>query len=285
MNLDNKLYGLPTVYYLNLDNRVDRKNYMETQFNFWGIKNYERVSATKYLASRYDEWKHLLSNERQYAVNPMYTANFISHIELIKNWLDTTNEEYMIMLEDDYDLSLIKYWNFDWEYLMNNIPYDWDCVQLGYESLTCIHFFLHPKIPATYFGACMINRYYAEKLIRLYIKNNKFIIDNEFSDIRHLQRGHARGTVDYSICVNGKTYCLPLIPQNPKFSSYENFYEHNSRLDFQHIYVNYELYHQWWKTEHYKFSLQDFFTYGKPNDNEMTKSIKLKMSQNKISYT
>jgi hypothetical protein len=31
-------------------------------------------------------------------------------------------------MEDDTDLSLVKYWHFDWEYFMNNIPYDWDAV-------------------------------------------------------------------------------------------------------------------------------------------------------------
>jgi hypothetical protein len=91
---------------------------METQFDYWGIKNYHRVSGSKYLASEFDKWKPLISNEKEYDVNVVNLANFITHIEMIKNWLETTNDEYMIMMEDDYDLSLIEYWNFDWEYLM-----------------------------------------------------------------------------------------------------------------------------------------------------------------------
>jgi hypothetical protein len=39
VNLKDKLKGLPTIYYVNLDNRTDRKEYMESQFNYWGIKN------------------------------------------------------------------------------------------------------------------------------------------------------------------------------------------------------------------------------------------------------
>ena len=284
MDLKNKLKGLPPVYYINLDNRTDRREYMESQFDYWGIVDYHRVSASKYLASKFDEWKYLISNEKGYELNPMYNANFITHLEMIKNWLETTNDEYMIMMEDDYDLSLIEYWNFDWDYLMNHIPFDWDCIQLGFEAFNYIQFFLHPKIPATYFGACMINRYYAEKLIRLYIKNNKFIIDNEANDIRHLKKGHARGTSDYSICENGRIYCIPLIPQNPKFLSYESFYSHNCDQDFLHVHKTYELYYHWWKNEHHKFTLEDFFTYGKPNDWEMTKDVKLEKLKKKFNY-
>ena len=130
----------------------------------------------------------------------------------------------------------------------------------------------------------MINRYYAEKLIRLYIKNNKFIIDNEANDIRHLKKGHARGTSDYSICENGRIYCIPLIPQNPKFLSYESFYSHNCDQDFLHVHKSYELYYHWWKNEHHKFTLEDFFTYGKPNDWEMTKDVKLEKLKKKFNY-
>ena len=50
MDLTNKLDGMPTVNYFNLDNRTDRKDWMVSQFKKYGIK-YNRVSGTKYLAS------------------------------------------------------------------------------------------------------------------------------------------------------------------------------------------------------------------------------------------
>jgi hypothetical protein len=284
MDLKNKLKGLPPVYYVNLDNRTDRREYMETQFDYWGIKDYHRVSASKYLASKIDEWLPLISNKKEYQINPPYTANFITHLEMIKNWLETTNELYMIMMEDDYDLSLIEYWNFDWEYLMNHIPYDWDCIQLGFESFTYIHFFLHPKTPKTYFGACLINRNYAKKLIRLYLKDGKFIIDNEINDDKHLETNIANGTVDFSICNNGKVYCIPLIPQNPYYTSHENY--NDRKNDFlEHMFNSYNLYYKWWKEEHHKFPLEDFFRYNKPNDWEMTKDVKLEKLKKQLNYS
>lgn len=43
-----KLDNFPHVYYVNLDNRTDRKQYMEDQFEYWKL-NYTRISASKYL--------------------------------------------------------------------------------------------------------------------------------------------------------------------------------------------------------------------------------------------
>jgi len=285
MDLKNKLKGLPTIYYINLDNRIDRKEYMETQFEYWGIKNYCRVSGSKYLASKFDEWSHLVSNKKEHSLCLPNLGGFITHIEMIKNWLETTDEPYMLMMEDDYDLSLIEYWNFDWEYLMENIPYDYDCIQLGFESFSYIHFFLHPKIKSTYFGACLITRYYAQKLIRLYLKNNKFIVDNQNNDAAHLKKGLSMGSVDYTICNNGKVYCIPLIPQNPYWTSYENYDNRNNDDDFlEHMFNSYKLYQNWWKNDHHRFSLKDFFTYGKPNDWEMTREVKLVSLKKKLYY-
>ena len=269
MDLKNKLDNLPSVYYVNLDNRIDRREYMESQFNFWNIKDFKRISASKYLASKFDDWKHLINNERNldFSFKIPSIAGFITHIEMIKNWLEQANEKYFIMMEDDYDLSLIKHWNFDWNYLMNNIPFDWDCIQLGFESFSQIEFFLHPKRKNTYFGPCMINRLYAEKLIRLYFDGSKYIIDNEKNDLLHINCGISMGDVDYSICQNGKTYCIPLIPQNPHIKSHENFIQDDNR---DHVYFTYAAYYKWWNDYHHKFSLRDFFMHEKPNDNMMT---------------
>ena len=60
MDLKNKLKGLPKIYYLNLDSRPDRVEWMESQFDKYKISNYERYSASTYKASELDRWKHLI---------------------------------------------------------------------------------------------------------------------------------------------------------------------------------------------------------------------------------
>jgi hypothetical protein len=273
VDLNNKLKGLPTIYYVNLDNRIDRREWMESQFDHWKIKNFLRVSGTKYLASRHDEWKDKYIGEGHCFGQIQHTANAISHLEMIKNWLETTNDKYLLIFEDDADLSLIKYWNFDWEYLMNNIPYDWDCIQFAYLSKKRqVYFFLHPKpYFATYYGPCMINRHYAEKLIRLhYTNDNKINLTMKTNNNIFIREGN-KLTVDYFICGNGKTYCIPLLSSNVNFLSYEGYVENTGLIE--HATPLIMAFNDWWQNDHHKFSLEEFFTYGKRNDWQMTKDL------------
>jgi len=267
MDLKNKLKGLPTVYYLNLDNRIDRKEYMENQFDYWNIK-YKRFSGSNYLASEYDSWKHLIINYQNINMIPMCLGCLMSHLDMIEEWLNT-NEEYMIMMEDDYDLNLIEYWHFDWNYLMNNIPYDWDCIQIGFESRSLIHFFLHPKLRHTYHGACMINRDYAKKLLKLHKQNNQYKFDNIIADYDFIHGFPGPATVDYAITKPGKTYCLPLICINTELKSFEDYTERN----YPPQKFARKVFYDWWQNERDNFTLEDFFTYGKPYDHRMTKRV------------
>ena len=270
MDLNNKLKGLPTIYYTNLDNRTDRREYMESQFDRWGIKNFVRVSGTKYLASKHEEWRDKYVGEGHAWGQIQHTANAITHLEMIKNWLQTTNETYMLMMEDDIDLSTIEYWNFDWEYLMNNIPYDWDCIQFSCLVKRALKFFLTPKPDhGTYFGPCLINRHYAEKLIRLhYVDSDKINIEMKTRNKIFMNEADNKLTVDYFICENGRTYIIPLLKGNIDLLSYENYTVNQGLID--HASVTNEIFYDWWKNKHHKFSLEDFFTYGKPNDELMT---------------
>jgi hypothetical protein len=276
MNLHDKLKGLPTIYYINLDHRTDRKEYMESQFDYWGIKDYHRVSASKYLASEYNEWEHLVLDKFLY-FGIAAVANSITHIEMIKNWLETSNEPYMIMMEDDYDLSLIEHWNFDWEYLMNNIPENWDCIQLGFENPNIIPFFLHPVHYSSGFGPCLINRYYAKKIIRMHYVENKFKLNLEINEYN----SKAYGSVDEFIRLGGKTYSLPLITTNTNLGS--DYSPKGTPRPW--FFKCRELYYDWWQNEHHKFSLDDFFTYGKPNDYKMIKKVNFFKKNNNFNYT
>ena len=276
MNLQNKLKGLPIIYYTNLDHRIDRREYMETQFDYWGITNYHRVSSSKYLSTEEYKWEHLVL-DKFLCFGSAAVANSITHLKMIKNWLETTNDEYMIMMEDDYDLSLIEYWNFDWEYLMNHIPENWDCIQLGFENQHIIPFYLHPVHHNHTFGPCLINRNYAKKLIKLHCIEDKFKLNISTNDIRYKK---IYGMVDSFILEAGKTYSIPLITNNPDFGSDYNL-EQKARVWFRNCR---DLYYNWWKNEHHKFTLEDFFTYGKPNDYEMIREVDYKKKVNKTIF-
>lgn len=270
--IHHKLVGIPRIYYFNLDNRTDRKDYMENQFQKWGISNYKRISQSKYLASEMESWKNVFEGDiYSFGSSPHINANALVHLEFFQNWLTFTNDELLIIMEDDVDMDLIEYWHFDWNYLMNNLPYDWDCLQLGFESSTTMKFFLHPK-PAigTYFGPCLLNRRYVQKLVDLHIKNGKVILKQNVANWVMKQEG-GNITLDYFVTENGRVYCIPLFTTNNDLGSYET----NEQKTYPHHIISRDLCYDFWTNGRDVFCLEDFFAYGKPNDPQMTQNVKV----------
>jgi hypothetical protein len=261
--MSNKLEGLPPIFYLNLDEDVQRKNLLEEQFEKYKIKNFKRFSASKYTPENFEEWKDLV-HYSDITRTEDYTKICVSMstLEKVRWWLENTNEKYLILFEDDYDINLIDYWHFDWKYLMNTIPYDWDCIQLGFETHTCIHFFLHPKTVYSFYGPVLINRYFGEKLLRLHCINGKYLFHRKYGLRSNGINWRVIGMDDFFASC-GRTYEIPLITQN-------------CSLDIKpkpHHFACRELYYDWWENERDKFTLEEFFTYGKINDFKMTWSV------------
>jgi len=261
MNLKNKFKNFPHIYYFNLDNRQDRRKYMEDQFLYWKL-DFTRVSGSQFLASNINEWgrKYIHGNVEKI---PSYClGNTITHLEFLKKWYQTNDDEYVLLMEDDYDLNLFEYWNFDWDYLMNRIPYDWDCLQLGFESKEFIPFFLHPKLRHTFYGPVLLTRDYVSKILNIHCYGEKYVFDNK---IAHHDFGGSYGTVDYFIGHTGRTYCIPLITTNDDLTSSE----YGLDIQREHHERSKCAYYWWWMRQHLKYTLDEFFTYGKPNDNKM----------------
>ena len=259
--MSSKLDGIPNIYYLNLDSELDRRKYMEMQFEKWNINGVRRFSASNYSVEKYDSWKDILHFSEMISGknHRLAAAITLSTFEMIRYWLETTDEKYLILMEDDYDLNLIEYWHFDWEYLMKKIPYDWDCIQLGYESWNHVRFFLHPKDDTSGFGPILINRHFAQKLINLHFINGKYSLIRKYGP-QPVNKGYRIVSLDSFVCFLGKTYQLPLITQNP----------HLDKVPKRHHFICRDLYYNWWQNKRDCFSLEEFFSYGKNNDSEMT---------------
>ena len=213
--MSDKLSGIPSIYYLNLESKLDRRRYMEKQFENWNLHNVTRFSGSKYLAKNYDDWKNVLHLPDRIPERHRLIASItLSLLETIKYWLETTDEKHLILMEDDFDLNLIEYWHFNWEYLMSNIPYDWDCIQLGYTTGGYVRFFLCPKLTDSFWGPILINRHFAEKLINLHYFKEKYMLIRKYGH-HPFNTGYRVVSLDSFIPFLGKTYQLPLITQNP----------------------------------------------------------------------
>jgi GR25 family glycosyltransferase involved in LPS biosynthesis len=194
-----KLNGLPPIYYINLDGQPQRQTYMENQFKYWGIENYERLSAYD---GRVDDLGHLIVGRYPTDMTSGEIGCVTSHLKAIKHWLDTSDSEIAMFMEDDIDLQTASYWNFTWQDFISNIPYNWDCVQLAVICTGPLHANLHRRFINDFSTACYIlNRDYAKKLIKYHIRGDRYKLDNGVKP---------RPVADDLIYNSGNTYAVPL---------------------------------------------------------------------------
>jgi hypothetical protein len=279
MNLNDKLKNIPKIYYINLDERPDRKNYIESQFDELKINNWERYSASKYRVENLEDWQSLITHKlnAKRTASIISTAQSITYLNLIEDWLIKTSDKYAIIIEDDYNLLMSKYWHFDWEFFMNNIPYDWDIIQLSYENPFVYPWFLHPTLDSSGVGTLLINRHFAEKLIRLHKIDGKYCIDknrNKMSSLYWSSQEDPPNHIQEFLCIDylvkiGRSYSIPLMYSsvdwgktnelnNVSVSQYKCFKQCEYACKY------------WWIKLRDKFTLDEFFTYGKLNDRYMT---------------
>ena len=265
-----KTKGMPKVYYFNLDEDIERRNFMEFQFKKYGI-TFERISQSCYVQDNFDDWARKLEgyDSLKHFINPdtgfMYAANFLNHIEFMKTWLNNTNEKYLLIMEDDYDLSLIAYWHFDWKYFMEKLPADWQAIKLNCDDSNIIKFFLHRNYNDS-FGAMLFKRSFVKKIVDMYLNERGQIISYE----KRLFNIYGATIVDhYNVdltlgCLNA-LYTVPMITTEASFCTDDG--GSASKAVFRPIQ---RACHQWWRNERDFFTLKDFFTYNKPYDEKMT---------------
>jgi len=194
-----KLQNLPPLYYINLDGKPDRRKFMEDQFDYWQIENYERISAYD---GREDDLSDILKG--RYPDNMMSgeVGCVTSHLKAIKHWYETSDSPYAMIMEDDCVLDTVRYWGFTWGEFMTHLPYDWDMIQLAIINPGAVHIQLHQRFCNDFSTACyIITRHHAERLFRYHIRGDKYKLDNGVKP---------RAVADDLLYNSGVTYSIPL---------------------------------------------------------------------------
>jgi hypothetical protein len=253
-----KLRNIGPIYCINLDDQPERWEYMEDQFKYWEIENYTRISAYD---GREDDLSDILTGK--YPEN-MLTGEIgcvTSHLKAIKHWLDTSDSQYAIFMEDDCDLDLVKYWNFTWEDLYAHFPYDWDVVQLAIICTGDLHVKLHKRFVNDFSTACyVLHRHHAEKLVRLHVRGKKYKLDNGCKP---------RPVADDLIYNSGNTYAIPLLMYKIELGSSI----HPEHIDIFHR-GNHEALWNYWKNASAGVNIKEFMDYdpylGRITENSST---------------
>lgn len=195
-----KLKGLPPIYCINLDDQPDRWKYMEDQFKYWEIENYTRISAYD---GRSDDLGDILKGRYPDAMNSGEVGCVTSHLKALKHFVENTDDQCALIMEDDCDLSTVSHWQFTWKDFFSKIPYAYGVVQLAIINPAQISVQIHRRFVNDFSTACyLITRRHAEKLIHFHVRGDKYKLDNGC---------RPRAVADDLIYNSGNTYAIPLL--------------------------------------------------------------------------
>lgn len=245
----NKLNGFGPAYVINLKDHTHRLKNVKEQFKKYEITDYTIIEAV-------DGRKNDLSDiiVGQYPkLKPSEIGCIISHIKAIKYWLDTSDSDYAIIMEDDFSFDTVEHWSWDWEYVISKMPKRWDIVQLVMIKNDPIKFSLHKKqkydpnktMLYEWSTACyIINRKYAKEFIKSHIVKDKYELKS------YGFKNQAADVILYNL---GEAYSMPLFThildaKNSINKNHEEFHLKSRRN------IN-----SWWEKNAKLYSKEQFF--------------------------
>jgi FkbM family methyltransferase len=241
-----KLKNFPSVNFISIEESKERRDILYKMFEKYKISN-----VTPHIYKRYRDGEHKIIEGD--IINPDGKGVLISHLQTIKKWYETTNEEYTIICEDDFTFDSVKYWNFSWEEFFNQLPKDWNIVQLSLVRENMFIFF-NPKVKLRNrcycdWSACayLISRKHAKNLIENYYPADSIIIEYKGTDKELRLKDNVSfifpniETIIYSN-FKGGIYAFPLFVENVSLIS-----TWTGSVNTYNIKSNEEIIN-WWKT-------------------------------------
>ena len=245
-----KLEGFGPVYCINLDDHVERWEYMQDQFEYWNIKDYTRISGYD---GRDDDLSDILVGKYPSNMSGGEIGCTTSHLKAMKSFLDTSDSPYAIMMEDDCSLDLVQFWNFTWRDFYTSFPYDWDVVQIAIICTGDIHVKLHKRFVNDFSTACyVISRHHAEKLVLHHCRGGY-----TGKQTYKLDQGvKPRAVADDLIYNSGNTFAIPLLVYRYELGSSI----HPNHIDAFHR-GNYEAQTNFWAQNGSNIDIRDYMNY------------------------
>jgi uncharacterized protein YodC (DUF2158 family) len=203
-----KLSQLSTVYYVSLEESVGRRTKLEESLKEHGATNIKSI-----ISKRFSECDDIVTGKYVDSLNDGTKGCCVSHLKAIKEWYDTTNEEYGFFCEDDLSLDTVDYWNFTWKEFVDNLPEDWGCVQML-------------PIRGEYSDIKIRERYWDDWSVTAYIikrDHAKYIIDNYIVDGTYhleLKDAEVQPLIENILYTSaGKVYTIPMFVEDVGFTS------------------------------------------------------------------
>jgi GR25 family glycosyltransferase involved in LPS biosynthesis len=202
----NKLEGFDPVYVINLKSRTDRFDYITNQLNENNISNYQMIEAVD---GSITNWDDIVFNRQSLSLTDSELGATISHLSTIKNWLETSDSEYAIIIEDDLSFETVKYWDFTFKNFINSIKRKYDILQFCIIHNFNVNTSLHIREYRDWSAACyLITRKRAEDLISKHFVDGKYVLPQGFEAL-----------ADFIVYHGAKCYSKPLFTYSLDFET------------------------------------------------------------------
>jgi hypothetical protein len=231
----NKLENFPPVYYVTLEDCVDRQNQIEKEF-----ANY-RIVPNSVKSKRFSESNDVITGKYVYQLTGPTQGCIVSHLKAIKQWYESQESDYAFFCEDDLSLRTVDYWNFKWEEFIERLPDDCECVQLmtirgDFDEVR----FRERRWDDWSETAYILTRDYARKLIENYCIGDTFHLELKNSDVMPIGENILFTNI-------GKVYTFPLFVENVDIPTTDvNDSELENQQKPNHIFSS-EYVYNWWK--------------------------------------
>jgi GR25 family glycosyltransferase involved in LPS biosynthesis len=203
----NKLKGFEPVYVINLESRKDRYEYITKTLKDNHVKNYQIVVGID--GSIVDLNSMVFARDKVELTDNEMGAT-LAHLKAIKQWLETSDSEYAIIIEDDLSFETLQKWNFNFDDFIKSIKKPYDMLQLCLIHNFTINTTLHIRELGDWSAACyLIKRKRAEDLIDKYFINNQYVLPTK----------HYFACPESVVFLGAKVLSVPLFTYNNEFES------------------------------------------------------------------
>ena len=202
-----KLEGFAPLYCISYEGNEKRREVLLEQ-----LEKHNTTGVYFEVATKESDNANKVTGKFVSSLSPRSVNVAVSHLKTIRRWLNTSTSPYAIFVEDDISLKTVDYWNFTWMDFMNNLPDDWDCVQLGCINENIKELKLKKRDEDVWSAmAYMLTRDYAKRLINMYCPNGEFKLEIPDSNIQpHIEN------LLYHM---GNTYSISAFVENTDFKS------------------------------------------------------------------
>jgi GR25 family glycosyltransferase involved in LPS biosynthesis len=265
LSTEQKLNNFPIIHFIGINDRLDRVSGF--------ISMLKDFKISKVIPHIFKKYRHGDCDVRFFS--PHYDRGypqghfgcFTSHLKVLYEWYNNTDEPYIFVCEDDLSFETIEYWNFTWEEFFERLPENWDIVQLCLlRNIGTMFNFFQPDVHLRNRCWCdwssaayLISRKHVKNLLDTYYNGKSFIYEYRGydKDMRHDE--FAAPSVETIICTNfsseTKIYTFPLFVEDLERGYNSTHWE----IDFRDYSRNEIL--NWWKNTGKTMKLEKIFGY------------------------